>query len=444
MTVLSSNEKYGLARSISLMPGDVISAEVYAKYVDPNSTNWNGALTTLMSNIASSAAGVVVDGVNYTSSTSSFPVSYPGLVTKTDTGAPKAYLNWLVFDRDFVFITGGFQQISTASREIGNDVAHERLASPNISISQPGYVYIYVSNENATPIDCYFDDLKVTQIKSPIVQTNTYYPFGLDIPSLSYGREGNKKNNYLYNGRSELQDDLGLNNYFTPLRIQETDAPRWWQVDPKVDDFYGWSPYNYAFNNPVINNDPNGDCPICVVLVIAAMVLDASFAEAPRSQVTPQTQKQDQETREFLRDANGVVTTVVNPGNSAKQFFGKSVGKVMRSQMNNTPKETPVMETSRSARREVMRQEGIPTSQQPKSQSKNKSGREYTYEAPKEGGGKQQKSVQQQTMDESHKDQPHWEAGKVKTDESGNTRMTNHGRPKLQNDKSKVEYKENE
>lgn len=267
----SANEKYGLARSISVMPGDVISAEVYAKYVDPNSTNWNGALTTLMSNIASSAAGVVVDGVNYSTSTSSFPVSYPGLVTKTDTGAPKAYLNWLVFDRDFVFITGGFQQISTASREIGNDVAHERLASPNISISQPGYVYIYVSNENATPIDCYFDDLKVTQIKSPIVQTNTYYPFGLDIPSLSYGREGNKKNNYLYNGRSELQDDLGLNNYFTPLRIQETDAPRWWQVDPKVDDFYGWSPYNYAFNNPVINNDPNGDCPWCIGALVGAV-----------------------------------------------------------------------------------------------------------------------------------------------------------------------------
>ena len=36
-------------------------------------------------------------------------------------------------------------------------------------------------------------------------------------------------------------------------------------------------------------------------------------------------------------------------------------------------------ETSRAARRDVMRKEGIPTSAQPKSQSKNASGREYTY-----------------------------------------------------------------
>jgi hypothetical protein len=134
--VLSLNEKYGLARSISVMPGDVINAEVYAKYVDPNSGNWNAALTALMNNIASSASGVVIDGANYAASTSTFPANYPGLVTKTDNGAPKAYLNWLVFDRNFVFITGGFRQISTAGREIGNDVAHERLASPNINYSK--------------------------------------------------------------------------------------------------------------------------------------------------------------------------------------------------------------------------------------------------------------------------------------------------------------------
>ena len=59
-----------------------------------------------------------------------------------------------------------------------------------------------------------------------------------------------------------------------------------------------------------------------------------------------------------------------------------------------------------------MRKEEIPTSAQPKSQSKNASGREYTYEVPKKGGGTELKSVQQQTLDRSHKEQPHWEAGK--------------------------------
>jgi RHS repeat-associated protein len=97
--------------------------------------------------------------------------------------------------------------------------------------------------------------------------------------------------------------------------------------------------------------------------------------------------------------------------------------------------------TSNAARREVMRKEGIPTSQQPVSQSTNSSGKEYKYETPKPGGGTETKSVQHQTMDRSHLGEKHWEAGSVKTDpRTGEIRETNHGRPKLDNNKSKVDY----
>ena len=68
--------------------------------------------------------------------------------------------------------------------------------------------------------------------------------------------------------------------------------------------------------------------------------------------------------------------------------------------------------TSRTARRETMWKARIPTSQQPISPSKNNSGWEYRYETPQPGGGKGLASVQQQTMDVSYPDQPHWEAGK--------------------------------
>ncbi|MDZ4153171.1 pre-toxin TG domain-containing protein, partial [Methylicorpusculum sp.] len=97
--------------------------------------------------------------------------------------------------------------------------------------------------------------------------------------------------------------------------------------------------------------------------------------------------------------------------------------------------------TSGQARREVMREQGIPTSQQPISQSRNSSGYEYQYEVPKSGGGTEIKSVQQQTLDSSHPGQGHWEAGSVKTDPlTGEVRMNDYGRPKLTNDKSKVNY----
>ena len=41
------------------------------------------------------------------------------------------------------------------------------------------YVYIYLSNENPTLADVYFDDVKITHTKTPVLQYNEYYPFGL-------------------------------------------------------------------------------------------------------------------------------------------------------------------------------------------------------------------------------------------------------------------------
>jgi RHS repeat-associated protein len=104
-----------------------------------------------------------------------------------------------------------------------------------------------------------------------------------------------------------------------------------------------------------------------------------------------------------------------------------------------------IHETSRAARRAAMRDQGIPTSQQPISQSRNTSGMEYQYEVPKPGGGTEIKSVQQQTLDRSHPGQGHWEAGSVKTDPiTGEIRENDYGRPKLTNDKSKEDYKSDE
>ncbi|WP_234472157.1 hypothetical protein [Pantoea agglomerans] len=100
------------------------------------------------------------------------------------------------------------------------------------------------------------------------------------------------------------------------------------------------------------------------------------------------------------------------------------------------------LSSSRAARRSAMRQKGIPTSQQPVSQSKNSSGWEYRYEVSKSGGRTTPATVQQQTMDVSHPEQPHWEAGNVKIDpRTGDIRMNDYGRPKIANPKSKAYYK---
>ncbi len=254
----SANEKYGVAKSISVMPGDVINAEVYGKYVDANSGNWIGILPGLMSQIAANQAGVVVDGANYASSTGSFP--YLGILsTAGSTGGPKAYLNWIVFDRNFVMLTAqsGYTRMTAAPKEQGQDVAHELMASPTINITQPGYVYIYLSNEETTPVEVYFDDFRVTHTKSPVIQTDDYYPFGLSISGLSYQRENSIAQDFKYNGK-ELQDELGLGWLDYGARMYMAEIGRWGVVDPHSENYLGWTTYNYAANNPVIITDPTG------------------------------------------------------------------------------------------------------------------------------------------------------------------------------------------
>jgi RHS repeat-associated protein len=253
----SANEKYGVAKSISVMPGDVITAEVYAKYVDPTTSNWTGALTTLMSQIAANTAGVVVDGAAYASSTTSFPSGFAGLQSTNDTGAPRAYLNWLVFDRNYGFITGGFKQIGTTAKEAGSDVPHELLQMPApITITQPGYVYIYLSNESLSPVEVYFDDFKVTHTKSPVIQSEDYYPFGLTFNS--YNRENSVSNQYLYNGK-EKQEELGLDWLDYGARMYQPELGRFFTQDRFAEKYHLISPYQYAADNPVRFIDVNGD-----------------------------------------------------------------------------------------------------------------------------------------------------------------------------------------
>lgn len=56
------------------------------------------------------------------------------------------------------------------------------------------------------------------------------------------------------------------------------------------------------------------------------------------------------------------------------------------------------METSRAARRESMREAGIPTSQQPKSQDITDAGRVYNYEAPTGDNSKQLNNAEKQFL----------------------------------------------
>jgi RHS repeat-associated protein len=257
-------EKFGLARSLSVMPGDEINMEVWAKYLDNQSSNWSGTSYESFLQAYTSAsppAGVIIDGgLQGSLGGGTFPFLNFIIPGPREDQAPKAYLNWIVTDRDFNPIIGecGFVQVGstgTLPKENGSNVPHELLKRPTaLKINQPGYVYIYLSNENATPVEVFFDDFKVEHIKSPIVQMDDYYPFGLEFNS--YTRENSVPNRKKFNGIEEVTD-LGLNVHAAFYRVDDPAIGRWWQIDPKPN--FSWSSYSSRSNNPIRYSDPLGD-----------------------------------------------------------------------------------------------------------------------------------------------------------------------------------------
>lgn len=94
-----------------------------------------------------------------------------------------------------------------------------------------------------------------------IVQENHYYAFGMTMKGfINRTAVPSDPNRQLFNGGSELQDDFGEeSSYSTFFREYDPVLGRFNAIDPMVDKYGSWSPYNFAFNDPIGLNDPLGD-----------------------------------------------------------------------------------------------------------------------------------------------------------------------------------------
>ena len=97
--------------------------------------------------------------------------------------------------------------------------------------------------------EVYFDDFKVEHVKSPVIESSDYYPFGLTFNS--YIRENALNNRWKFQGQEHI-DDLGLNWNSFKWRNHQPDIGRFFNVDPLSEKYVYNSPYAFS-ENRVIN-----------------------------------------------------------------------------------------------------------------------------------------------------------------------------------------------
>ena len=252
----------GPAIGITVQPGDKLDMEAYVKFETKPSYSRSsiaGSMATLLANsFVNTAVGLetVAQASQVFNNGLASALSATGIGNGNETNnRPHAYLYYLLYDRNFNFVTAGWKRVSATSPPgfvPGAEITsvHERVSIPQITITDPGYVYIYVANESEDT-RVWWDDLKITHLRSNIVAGADYYPFGLPMENREITREDYR---YGYQGLyAEKDKETGWNAF--ELRMYDARVARWMSVDPEGQYF---SPYLGMGNNPENGVDEDG------------------------------------------------------------------------------------------------------------------------------------------------------------------------------------------
>lgn len=104
-------------------------------------------------------------------------------------------------------------------------------------------------------MEVYFDDFKVEHVKSPVIESSDYYPFGLTFNN--YRRENSLSNQVKFQGQ-EHQDELDLGWDAFKWRNHQPEIGRFFNVDPISEKYFYNSPYAFSENKVVAHRELEG------------------------------------------------------------------------------------------------------------------------------------------------------------------------------------------
>lgn len=249
----------GPAKRLGVSSGDVVYAEVYARFNNVR-TNAKDIAPAIFAGFVNNAFKITPteNPALYQNMTNQAPLVTSKLAYASN--VPKGYLVLMFFDKQSNFIRAQAHGISENAFQ-----SFEKLTL-SFTAERDGDVFIYVANESAAlaSADVFFDDLYIVHEsakKEPqVLQASDYYPLGLPFNQYNKDRlrrvfrnsewvyEPFVRNRVLFQGQ-ELEKDLGLGWYQFKYRMHDPAIGRFASVDPLAGDYVHLSPYSFSGNN---------------------------------------------------------------------------------------------------------------------------------------------------------------------------------------------------
>lgn len=149
-----------------------------------------------------------------------------------------------------------------------NSVLLQFFSQPEgyIKVDNAEYGYVYQYDDHLGNVRLSYTDVNQNNadpVDLDIVEENNYYPFGLEHKGYNgfVSTGGSDAAQRWKFGGKEYQQDMDLNWYDVTARNYDPALGRWMNVDPLAEQMRRFSPYNYAFDNPIYFIDADGMAP---------------------------------------------------------------------------------------------------------------------------------------------------------------------------------------